>query len=139
MNSRLNISLRERTGYVYTVESSLTSYTDTGVFVIYFGTDHKNTDKCIQLIQKELKKFRDKSLTSMQLSMAKKQLMGQIGVGTDNRESLALGLGKTFLHCNRYDSMDEIYHRLEMVTTSDILAVANDIFDEKSLSMLIYD
>ena len=139
MNSRLNISLRERTGYVYTVESSLTSYTDTGVFVIYFGTDHKNTDKCIQLIQKELKKFRDKSLTSMQLSMAKKQLMGQIGVGTDNRESLALGLGKTFLHCNRYDSMDEIYLRLEMVTASDILAVANEIFDEKSLSMLIYD
>ena len=75
----------------------------------------------------------------MQLSMAKKQLMGQIGVGTDNRESLALGLGKTFLHCNRYDSMDEIYLRLEMVTASDILAVANEIFDEKSLSMLIYD
>ena len=139
MNSRLNISLREKTGYVYTVESSLTSYTDTGVFVIYFGTDRKNTDKCIHLIQKELKRFRDKSLTSLQLSMAKKQLMGQIGVGADNRESLALGLGKTFLQCNRYDSMDEVYHRLERVTTSDILDVANEIFDEKSLSTLIYD
>ena len=78
-------------------------------------------------------------MSSLQLSRAKKQLMGQIGVGTDNRESLALGLGKTFLHRNRYDSMEEVYHRLEQVTTSDILSVANEIFDEKSLSTLIYD
>ena len=139
MNSRLNISLREKTGYVYTVESLLTSYTDTGVFAVYFGTDHKNTDRCLRLVYKELKKCRDNKLTSLQLSRAKRQLMGQIGIGTDNRESLALGLGKTFLHRNRYDSMEEVYHRLEQVTASDILSVANEIFDEKTLSMLVYD
>lgn len=138
MNSRLNVSLREKRGYVYTVESSLTSFTDTGVFTIYFGTDPKNIDCCLKLVYKELKRLRDVSLTTSQLSLAKKQLCGQLGVGTDNKESMALGLGKSFLHFNRYDTLSEFYHRIEEVTSRDLLEVANEIFDEKRLSTLIY-
>ena len=98
MNSRLNVSLRERSGLVYNVEANLTSYTDTGVFCIYFGTEHNHVDRCIRLVKKELKRLCDKPLSAAQLAAAKKQIIGQIGVARDNAESTALGMAKTFLH-----------------------------------------
>ncbi|RXZ25824.1 insulinase family protein, partial [Fusobacterium necrophorum] len=87
MNSRLNVSLRERRGLVYTVESNLTSYTDTGAFCIYFGTDPEDLATCLKLTHKELKRLRDVKLTPSQLAAAKKQLIGQIGVASDNHEN----------------------------------------------------
>ncbi len=138
MNSRLNVSLRERRGLVYNVESNLISYTNTGVFSIYFGTDPENADTCTRLVYKELKKFRDNKLTSLQLMAAKKQLIGQIGVATDNFENEALGVGKTFLHYNRFESHEALYRRIENLTASHLLEIANEIFAEDNLSSLIY-
>ena len=139
MNSRLNISLREKRGYVYNVDSSITSYTDTGITSIYFGCDKKNVDKCISLVHKELNRLRKEKLTSSQLSTAKKQLTGQIGVMGDNHENLALALGKNFLHHNHFNTLAETAQKIEAVTAEQILAVSNEIFDERSLFTLIYD
>lgn len=139
MNSRLNISLREKKGYVYNVDSSITSYTDTGITSIYFGCDKKNVDKCISLVHKELNRLRKEKLTSSQLSAAKKQLIGQIGVMGDNHENLALALGKNFLHHNHFNTLAETAQKIEAVTAEQILAVSNEIFDERSLFTLIYD
>lgn len=139
MNSRLNISLREKKGYVYNVDSSITSYTDTGITSIYFGCDKKNVDKCIRLVHKELNRLRKEKLTSSQLSTAKKQLIGQIGVMGDNHENLALALGKNFLHHNHFNTLAETAQKIEAVTAEQILAVSNEIFDERSLFTLIYD
>ena len=139
MNSRLNISLREKRGYVYNVDSSITSYTDTGITSIYFGCDKRNVDKCISLVHKELNRLRKEKLTSSQLSTAKKQLIGQIGVMGDNHENLALALGKNFLHHNHFNTLAETAQKIEAVTAEKILAVSNEIFDERSLFTLIYD
>lgn len=139
MNSRLNISLREKRGYVYNVDSSITSYTDTGITSIYFGCDKKNVDKCIRLVHKELNRLRKEKLTSSQLSTAKKQLIGQIGVMGDNHENLALALGKNFLHHNHFNTLIETAQKIEAVTAEQMLAVSNEIFDERSLFTLIYD
>lgn len=139
MNSRLNISLREKRGYVYSVDSSVTSYSDTGMTSIYFGCDKQNVDKCIGLIYKELSKIKNNKLTSSQLSSAKKQIIGQIGVMNDNHENMALSLGKSFLHYNHCDSYEETFRKIESVTSDQILAVANEIFDEKNLFSLIYN
>ncbi len=139
MNSRLNISLREKKGYVYNVDSSITSYTDTGITSIYFGCDKKNVDKCIRLVHKELNRLRKEKLTSSQLSTAKKQLIGQIGVMGDNHENLALALGKNFLHHNHFNTLAETAQKIEAVSAEQILAVSNEIFDERSLFTLIYD
>mgnify|MGYP000172899163 CR=1 FL=1 len=95
MNSRLNVSLRERRGLVYNVESNLTSYTDTGTFCIYFGCDPEDVDSCISLVRKELKQLRDRALTTP-AHAAKKQIIGQIGVASDNFENNALDMGKCF-------------------------------------------
>ncbi|MDL2212606.1 insulinase family protein [Bacteroides sp. OttesenSCG-928-D19] len=138
MNSRLNIALRERSGLVYNVESNLTSYTDTGAFCIYFGTDQRNTDRCISLIHKELNKLRNNKLSPSQLAAAKKQLIGQIGVASDNNESNALGMGKSFLHYNKIEASESIFERINNLTAEVLLEVANEMFDEERLSMLIY-
>lgn len=138
MNSRLNVSLRERRGLVYTVESNLTSYTDTGAFCIYFGTDPADVDTCLKLTYKELQRMRDVKMTSSQLVAAKKQLIGQIGVASDNNENNALGMAKTFLHYNKYESSESVYQRIEAITAESLLEIANEMFAEEYLSTLIY-
>ena len=138
MNSRLNVSLRERRGLVYTVESNLTSYTDTGAFCLYFGTDPEDVDTCLKLTYKELKRMRDVKMTSSQLMAAKKQLIGQIGVASDNNENNALGMAKTFLHYNKYESSESVFRRIEALTAEGLLEVANEMFAEEYLSTLIY-
>lgn len=138
MNSRLNVSLRERRGLVYTVESNLTSYTDTGAFCIYFGTDPEDVDTCLKLTYKELKRMRDVKMTSSQLMAAKKQLIGQIRVASDNNENNALGMAKTFLHYNKYESSESVFRRIEALTAEGLLEVANEMFAEEYLSTLIY-
>ena len=138
MNSRLNVSLRERRGLVYTVESNLTSYTDTGAFCIYFGTDPADVDTCLRLTYKELKRMRDVKMTSSQLMAAKKQLIGQIGVASDNNENNAWGMAKTFLHYHKYESSESVFRRIEALTAEGLLEVANEMFAEEYLSTLIY-
>ena len=138
MNNRLNVSLREKHGLVYNVESNVTFYTDTGQMCIYFGTDPKNRDKAISLVQKELKKLRDVKLTTTQLAACKKQLIGQLGVSNDNPEGLFLGLGKSFLHYNRYDTLPEIFARIERLTAEEVQEVANEVLAPEKLFVLTY-
>ncbi len=138
MNSRLNVSLRERRGLVYSVESNLTSYTDTGAFCIYFGTDLKDVDTCLKLTYKELKRLRDQKMTSSQLQAAKKQLIGQIGVASDNNENNALNMAKSYLHYNKYESSEVLFQRIGNITSEELLEVSNEMFAEEQLSTLIY-
>lgn len=138
MNSRLNVSLRERSGLVYNVEANLTSYTDTGVFCIYFGTEHQHVERCIRLVKKELKRLRDKPLSHAQLTAAKKQIIGQIGVARDHAENTALGMAKTFLHYGKMDDPQELFRRIESLTAHELWEVSNEMFAEDYLSTLIY-
>lgn len=138
MNSRLNVALRERSGLVYNVEANLTSYTDTGLFSIYFGTDQEDVNRCIRLVHKELKRLREKPLSSGQLATAQKQIIGQIGVAADNFENNALNMAKTYLHYNKYEEPQEVYKRIQSLTPQDLWEVANEMFCEENLSTLIY-
>lgn len=138
MNNRLNVSLREKHGLVYNVESNVTSYTDTGLASIYFGTDPKNMEKALKLVHKELGKIRDVKLSATQLAAAKKQVIGQLGVSGDNKEGLFLGLGKSFLHYNRYDTLPEVLSKVESLTAEEIQEVANEVFAPERLFSLIY-
>ncbi|WP_185154642.1 pitrilysin family protein [Dysgonomonas sp. 511] len=139
MNSRLNLSLREKYGFVYNVDSSVTAYSDSGILSIYFGCDKDNLDRCISLVHKELQKIKTQELTTTQLHRAKKQLMGQIGVMNDNKENLALALGKSFLHHNHFNTLDETFKKIELITARQIVEVANEILDESKLFSLIYN
>lgn len=138
MNSRLNVALREKRGLVYNVESNLTSYTDTGTFCIYFGCDPDDEELCTRLVMKELKRLRDRKLTATQLHAAQKQLIGQIGVASDNNENNALGMGKAFLHYNKYEGSEAVFRRIEALTPETLLDVAGEMLAEDYLSTLVY-
>ena len=137
-NSRLNLALRERNGIAYNLESSYTAYSDTGTITIYFGTDKENLDKAISLIKREIKILQNKRLGDIQISKAKKQLVGQLAMSQENHEDLMLSLGKSFLIYDKMDGLDVIYKKINAVTTSQIMDIANEILDFDKLSVLIY-
>ena len=135
MNSLLNVSLREHNGLVYTVESSLTNYTDTGTFAIYFGCDADDIGRCMKLIRKELNRLTDAPMSENRFKAAMKQIKGQIGVACDNFENYALDMAKCFLHYNRFE--DTIAH-LDQLTPEHVFNVAREMLAEDNLSVLIY-
>lgn len=139
MNSRLNLSLREKRGLVYNVESNSTSYTDTGVFCIYFGCDMGDVDRCIDLCLRELEILVREPLTETRLKAARKQLMGQMGVAGDNFENVALGMGKTYLHYGGYQTRSELFRRIESIGADQLQAVAGRIFSPDRQTILIYN
>lgn len=138
MNSRLNMRLREKKGYVYNIDSNFTSYTDTGLLSIYLGCDLKNIDKCIDLVNKEIDILKKNKLTESQLANAKKQMIGQICIATEYKENIALSLGKSYLHFNKYDSLEEVIQKINGITANDILDVANELFSENDCFQLVY-
>ena len=139
MNARLNISLRERNALVYTVESSMVCYSDTGLWTTYFGCDPKDVDKCLRFVRRELEKVMQRPLSANQLRMAKHQIKGQIGVACDNRESFALDFGKTFLHYGWKKNVESLMEDIDRITAEEIQQVAQEIFAEDRLTTLIYE
>ena len=138
MNSRLNVNLREKYGLVYTVEAEVLSYTDIGVFTVYFGCDPESMEQCLLLVRKELKQLCDKQLSGSQFTAAVKQWKGQLGIASEHKENAALRLGKNFLHFNRYDSLPQTYQKIEALTAEGLLEIANEIYGENRLFSLIY-
>ncbi len=139
LSSRLNMSLREKNGYSYNTESNYTPYSDTGAFSVYFGTDKHNLDKSMNLVLKEFRKLRDVKLGIAQLTKAKRQLIGQIAISSENYENHMLSMGKGFLIYNHVDSFPEIARKIENLTSAKLLEIANDVLDDRYMSHLIYN
>ena len=138
MNAKLNLALREHNGLVYTVESTMVAYGDTGVWSIYFGCDEHDVKRCLRLVRKELDKFMLKPLSEAQLKAAKKQIKGQVGVACDNRENFALDFGKSFLHYGWEKNVDRLYEQVDEITAEQIQTVAQELFDKDRLTTLIF-
>ena len=138
MNAKLNLALREHNGLVYTVESTMAAYGDTGIWSIYFGCDEHDVKRCLRLVRKELDKFMQKPLSEAQLKAAKKQIKGQVGVACDNRENFALDFGKSFLHYGWEKNVDRLYEQVDEITSEQIQAVAKELFDKDRLTTLIF-
>ncbi|MEQ9426433.1 MAG: pitrilysin family protein [Cyclobacteriaceae bacterium] len=138
MNSRLNLSLREKYGLVYSVDASYSPYTDTGSMAIFFGTEPKQVNRGISLVLKEMKKLREKELGSMQLHKAKQQLMGQLAMSEENYNSLMLGMAKSLLDLNKIQSIESIFDQIKAVKGKDLLEIANEAFREERMSVLTF-
>jgi predicted Zn-dependent peptidase len=138
MNSRLNLVLREQKGYAYSVDSLYATYTDTGNITIYFGTDKALVEKCSAIIYKELNRLRNNLLSQVKLQKAKRQVLGHIAISAENNENHMLSMGKSLMIFNKIDSMEEIGRKVEAITASQLLGVANEIFDTGRFSCLIY-
>jgi len=138
MSSLLNLSLRERNGLVYTVESNATCYTDSGVWTTYFGCDPEDVRKCCRLVERELQKLMDKPLSEQKLNAARQQLKGQIAVSYDNFESLAISMAKRYLHYGSTQTMRQLFNRLDALTPNQLWETAQEVFSPQNLHTLIY-
>ena len=138
MNSRFSLALRERHGLVYTVESSLITYTDTGLWGVYFGCDPGDINHCLRLIRKELKRLTDAPLTTSALEAYKRQIIGQIGISYDSFENVAIGMGKRFLHYNNTQGRESLIHKIQALTPEMLHQTAQEIFQPDRFITLIY-
>jgi len=138
MNSRLNMALREKHGFAYNVESFYTAYTDTGVVGIYFGTENEKVEKSLKIIEKEIKKLQDKKLGVLQLDKAKKQMIGQIAISSENKSNLLVNIGRSYLLFNKVDTLEKVYQKINDLTSQQLIEVANQIYDPNKLSSLTF-
>ncbi len=135
-NSILNTVVRERHGLTYNIEANYTPYIDSGLLAIYFGAERNNTERVIELIDGELSKLCRQPLTARQLSMAKKQFVAQLAISMESNEGYMLGVGKSFLVHNTVDTTEEVHRKVMSLTSTELMDVANEVFNEKSI--LIY-
>jgi predicted Zn-dependent peptidase len=138
MNSRLNLALREKHGFVYSIEANYTPYIDTGFLGIYFGTEAKQLNRSISLVLKELRMLKEKPMGSSQLHMAKEQLMGQLAMSEESNLNFMLMMGKSILDLGRIDSLSDIFADIRKVKAAELQGIAREMFDESQLSILTY-
>ena len=138
LNSRLNLSLRERNGLVYSVESSMVCYGDTGCWCTYFGCDPHDVKRCCRLVRRELNRLMEHPLSATQLRKAKQQLQGQLAIACDSREQFALDFAKTFLHQGKERDLNDIMRHIDGLTPEDLQQVAQELFAEDHITTLIY-
>lgn len=138
MNTRLNVSLRERNALVYTVESAAINYSDTGLWSVYFGCDHDDVKRCLSLTRHELDRLMQKALSPGQLEKLKRQTKGQIGIASDSREAFALDFAKSFLQYGRLRDIGHLYERIDSVSAAQIQDVAQELFNPDTLTTLIF-
>lgn len=138
MNSRLNLALREKYGFVYNIEASYHPYSDTGLFAIFYGTELSQVSRSKKLIAKELKLLRDKPLGTLQLHKGKEQLIGQLAMAEENNASLMLMMGKSILDLNKIDSLEGIFKRIRNITSAELLEIGNEALVENQMSYLTF-
>lgn len=139
MNTRLNMSVREKLGLVYSIEANYTSFSDTGLFAIYFGCDSHNKDHALNVIYREIQKIREQKLGTMQLFYAKKQFVGQLALSNETKLNEMLALGHTALFFDEVDTIEESIAEIESVTAEQILEVANEILLPDQFCTLIFE
>ncbi len=138
MNSKLNLNIREKYGYTYNIEANYSPFIDTGNFNIYFSCEPGNLDRVKSLVHRELKQLKDVRMGPRQFELAKKQLKGHIAIGQDSHSSLMLSIGKSMMHFDEVESLESVYQRIDGITSSDLLEVANEILDESKFSSLTF-
>ena len=138
LNSRLNLGIREKYGFTYNLESNYTAMSDTGNFSIYLGTDRQYLDRTISLVHKELRLLREVKLGPLQLKKAKQQIIGQIAISEESNANKMINNGRSLLSFNKVSNLDSVNKKIQSVTVEQLQEVANEIFDPKKLSMLIY-
>ena len=139
MNSRLNMAIRERFGFCYTIESQYTPLSDTGLFYIYAGIEKEAHDRFIELLQKEMNDLGNSLAGTLQLHAAKRQYVGQMAINNEVALNEMQAIGKAFLSFDRVDTLEEMQRDIEAVTASELMSLAHDLFAESALSRLTYE
>ena len=138
LNTRLNMSIREKLGLAYAVEANYSAFSDTGLFSIYIGCENSEAQHCIDLAYKEMQKLRQNKLGTIQLHKAKRQFIGQTAISCESKLNEMLAIGRSAFYDNEIETTEELYQKIEEITASELLETANEIFIPDQFSTLIY-
>ncbi|WP_343557788.1 pitrilysin family protein [Sphingobacterium sp.] len=138
MGSILNLSIREKYGIAYTIESNYTIFSDTGLFSIYLGTDEEKVEKAKKLVFKELAKMCDQPLSEVKIKKAKQKFIGQIALTEENRMSMIISAAKNVMDYDRVILLDEVVEKIQVLTGTELLEIAQDVFDPKKMLSLSF-
>ena len=139
MSSRLYLSLREKHGLVYNIDSQAVPLSDTGYWNIYLACEPQHKDQCLELCHKELKQLRDTRLTSAQLQRALRQLEGQMAISAENQENNALAMAKQMLYHHHAPAWQEVFAKVKEISAEQLQDVANEVFAPEKIYTLLYD
>ena len=139
MSSRLYLSLREKYGLVYNIDSQAVPLSDTGYWNIYLACEPQHKDQCLELCHKELKQLCDTRLTATQLQRALRQLEGQLAISAENQENNALAMAKQMLYHHRAPQWQETFAKVQKITPEQLQEVANEVFAPEKIYTLLYD
>ena len=137
-NSILNSVLREKNGWVYAVECGYTQFSDTGMVAISLGCDKDNLDKCLNAITKEIAKLQNEPMSERRLKAAKKQLLGQLAISSDNGETQCLSMGKGLIAYGKISGSKDNRALVDAITAEEVQKMAQTIFAKERLSKLTY-
>ncbi len=138
LNSRLNRALREKLGYVYSVEANYTPFTDTGLFAVYFATEPRHLKKSLAVFHRELKSLREQKLGTLQLHQTKEQMLGQLAMAEESNLHFMLMMANSILDTGQIEALEEVFQAVRRVSAEEIQAIAQEVFAEDRLSRLIY-
>jgi predicted Zn-dependent peptidase len=138
MNTRLNMTLREKMACVYSIDAHYAAYSDTGLFSIFYGTEEKNLLKSKNAVFRELEKLNKQQLGTLQLHKLKEQMLGQLAMAEENHASLMLAMAKSLLDLNTIQSLDEVFKDIENVSSKDIQEISNQVFQKEQISTLTF-
>lgn len=138
MGSILNLSIREKYGIAYTIESNYTIFSDTGLFSIYLGTDEEKVEKAKKLVFKELAKLSEQPLSETAVKKAKQKFIGQIALTEENRMSMIISAAKNVMDYDRVILLDEVIEKIQDLTNTGLLEIAQDVFDPKKMLSLSF-
>lgn len=138
MSSILNLSVREKYGIAYTIESSYAMYGDTGIFSIYLGTDEEKIERATRLVRKELDKLMAKPISESSLNKAKHKFKGQIALAEENRMSVIIAETKNILDYNAIITLEDVFQNIDAVSATTIHEVATELFAEDRMTSLSF-
>ncbi|MDF2477168.1 MAG: peptidase [Sphingobacterium sp.] len=138
MGSILNLSIREKYGIAYTIESNYTIFSDTGLFSIYLGTDEEKVEKAKKLVFRELYKMCEHPLSAIKLKKAKQKFIGQIALTEENRMSMIISAAKNVMDYDRVILLDEVIEKIQHLDSANLLNIAQDVFDPRKMLSLSF-
>jgi predicted Zn-dependent peptidase len=139
LNSRLNVALREKRGYVYSIGAQYVPYTDVGLFTISFGTEPSQMKKSVELVSLELRKLRDDKMGVKQLAAAKEQIMGNIAIAEENNLNFMMTIARSVLDTGEITSLEELFERIRNTTGQKLQQLASEMFIDDKMSFLLME
>ena len=136
-SSRLFNEIREKRGLAYEIGTQVKRLKDTGAFIVHAGVDNHKVEETVKLIFQELRKVRDKSVSSDEFRRAKEFYLGQLMIALEDTMDQMLWIGESTLTLDKTYTLRQVIKEIEKVKLSDLVEVSRLIFKEEKTNLAL--